>query len=103
MQHHGRRRSRTGILPPPLVALAVRVAVLAQGARQTASHLGICDTTVSRIAARLPCYRASIELAARRLGIDLDHSAARNSRLIAENVQHEGTTFSVGRPVMHTA
>jgi len=66
------RRSPGAILPPPRVSLSVRQAVIADGARPTAARLGLSDTTVARIAARLPCHRASIELAARRLGIDLD-------------------------------
>jgi hypothetical protein len=65
------QRSRAGILPPPRVSIAVRTAVLASGARATAALLGLSDTTTARIAARLPCHRASIELAARRLGIDI--------------------------------
>jgi hypothetical protein len=34
-------------------------------------RLGLSDATTSRIAGRLPCHRASIELAAHRLGINL--------------------------------
>jgi hypothetical protein len=65
------QRSRGGVLPPPRISIAVREAVLAHGARATASRLGFSDATTSRIAGRLPCHRASIELAAHRLGIDL--------------------------------
>lgn len=54
------------------MALAVRDAVIADGARQASERLSLCEATVARIAGRLPCHRASIELAARRLGIDLD-------------------------------
>jgi hypothetical protein len=65
------QRSRGAVLPPPRVSIAVREAVLAQGARATATRLGLSDATTSRIAGRLPCHRASIELAAQRLGIEL--------------------------------
>lgn len=64
-------RTRGAVLPPPRVALAVRAAVLAEGARPVAARLGLSDTTTARIAARLPCHRASIQMAAYRLGIEL--------------------------------
>jgi len=52
--------------------VAVRETVIFSGARQASERLSLCEATVARLAARLPCHRASIELAARRLGIDLD-------------------------------
>jgi hypothetical protein len=42
------------------------------GARAVATRIGLSDTTTARLAARLPCHRASVELAARRLGLELD-------------------------------
>lgn len=72
MSEHVGQKSRGAVLPPPRVSIAVREAILAEGARATAAKLGISDTTTARIAARVPCHRASIEMAARRLGIDLE-------------------------------
>jgi hypothetical protein len=46
--------------------------MLAEGACAVAARLGLSDTTTARIAARLPCHRASIELAEPRLGLGLD-------------------------------
>jgi hypothetical protein len=53
--------------------------VLSDGARAVAARLGLSDTTTARIAARLPCHRASIEVAAYRLGIDLDRERQSSS------------------------
>ena len=66
------KAARGAVVPPPRVALAARDAVIAIGARQASERLSLCEATVARIAGRLPCHRASIELAARRLGIDLE-------------------------------
>jgi hypothetical protein len=52
--------------------MAVRDAVMRDGARAVATRIGLSDTTTARIAARLPCHRASVETAAHRLGINLD-------------------------------
>jgi hypothetical protein len=64
--------SRGAVLPPANVATAVREAVIAAGARATAERLGLSTTTTTRIAGRLPAHRSSIEVAARRLGIELE-------------------------------
>lgn len=66
------KRAHGAVLPPARIALAVRDAVIADGARATAARLGLSTTTTTRIAGRLPAHRASIEMAARRLGIELD-------------------------------
>jgi len=63
------------VLPPQRVSVAVREAALADGARALAGRLGLSEATTARIAGRLPCHRASIEMAARRLGIELDGAA----------------------------
>jgi hypothetical protein len=63
------------MLPPARIAIAVREAVITDGARVTAARLGLSTTTTTRIAGRLPVHRASIEMAARKLGMELgeDH------------------------------
>jgi hypothetical protein len=66
------RRLSGSVLPPARVALAVREAVIADGARATSTRLGLSTATMNRIAGRLPAHRASIALAAQRLGIDLE-------------------------------
>jgi hypothetical protein len=48
--------SRGAVLPPPKVSIAVRAAVLSDGARATAAKLGISDTTTARIAGRPRCH-----------------------------------------------
>lgn len=65
-------RAPGAVLPPWRIAQATRQSVILSGARATAVRMGISDTTVSRIAARLPCHRGSILQAARALGLDLE-------------------------------
>jgi len=65
-------RKTGSVIPPTRLALAVRDSIVSQGSRVAAERLSLSDSTAARIAGRLPCHRASIELAARRLGIDLE-------------------------------
>lgn len=59
---------------------------MAEGGRAVAARLSLSGTTVGRIAGRLPCHRASIELAARRLGIDLEGGSLN----LRPNLRREG-------------
>lgn len=60
-----------GFVPPSNVAAAVKALVMERGEAEASVRLDMGRSTVTRVAAGLPCRRSTIALAAARLGIEL--------------------------------
>lgn len=63
------RRRGGGVVPPSNVADAVKALVMEHGEVEASRRLDMGRSTVTRVAAGLPCRRSTIALAAARLGI----------------------------------
>jgi hypothetical protein len=64
------QRRHGGVIPATSVANAVKALVIEHGEVEAARRLDVGRSTVTRVAAGLPCRRSTIALAAARLGID---------------------------------
>lgn len=71
MTHATNKGSGRGVVPPPGVSTAVRALIGAIGMNETLRRTGLSRPTLARVAARLPCRRGSIVLAARACGFEL--------------------------------